>query len=329
MIKVQGARIRTPATTANFGPGFDCVGLALDLYNEVEAFWEEPVTGKFASQRAFEAELKTQTELEVYGEGASLLVASGAELFFKALAYLLAQRQVLPRRLKVVMKNKIPLSRGLGSSAAGIVAALYLAKEILTSAGFPLEKETLAKAAVHLEGHPDNVLPALYGGAGLSWPGTDGELDWVPFSVPSELHFVLAVPEIQVSTSEARRVLPKRVPLKIAVENSALLAGLILSLGEKNYSKLRSLIQGPLHVPYRSGMIPGYRQVEEAAYNSGALAFTISGSGPTVLALTLQDPEQVGKAMVEAFRKHGQIDAWFFISKVEQFGTTVKRIDRP
>ena len=317
--------IRTPATTANLGPGFDCVGVALELYNELEASWQT-ITPFSRSELELAAWLQVHSKIEISGEGEDELLGSGMGLFFQALARVLAPTTNCPVGLTLRFVNDIPLARGLGSSAACIVSALCLGREILATAGQKVELALLAAEATDLEGHPDNVLPALFGGACLNIVRNKALPLTLPLQIPSELSFVFAVPELRIRTAEARQVLPQSVTLQKAVQNSALLGGLVLALGERDLTHLAELMQSPLHVPYRSQLIPGYPVVEQAAYQHGALAFTISGAGPSVLALTVNNSKEIGAAMVESFQKAG-VSARYFVSKVDTNGAMVERKD--
>lgn len=315
--------IRTPATTANLGPGFDCVGVALELYNELEASWQT-ITPFSGSELELAAWLQANSKIKITGEGADELLDSGIGLFFQALARLLTPAASCPVNLTLSFNNDIPLARGLGSSAACIVSALCLGREILATVGQKVELALLAAEATNLEGHPDNVLPALFGGACLNIVRSKALPLTLPLQIPSQLSFVFAVPELRIRTTEARRVLPQSVSLSEAVHNSALLGGLVLALMEEDLTHLAELIQSPLHIPYRSQLIPGYSDVEKAAYQLGAVAFTISGAGPSVLALTVNNSKEIGAAMVEAFKKAG-VSARYFVSKVDNNGAMVEK----
>ncbi|NLS45353.1 MAG: homoserine kinase [Firmicutes bacterium] len=318
--------ICTPATTANLGPGFDCLGIALELYNKLEASWEG--TTDFNDVPGFEAAtwLQIHTKVAITGEGGDKLTKGGMNLFFEALSDVLALPcggYLFPVNLSLQFTNNIPLARGLGSSAACILSALCLGKAILADMGHEIDEESLLSKAIKFDYYPDNVIPAFFGGACLSIVQNDALPLVFPLEIPEELNFVLAIPELIIRSAEAREVLPKTVIFKEAVENSALLGALILSLEKGDFTHLAGLVKSPLHVSYRSQLIPGYRRVEKAAYNHGALAFTISGAGPSVLALAIDNCQEIGSAMVEAFGQVG-ITARYFISKMDSGGIRVK-----
>lgn len=318
--------ITAPATTANLGPGFDCLAAALNIENKLEAGWQSvaPFSGTRAELGSFLAENSTA---EVRGEGTEHLNSAGMGLFYNALAAFLALNPnglLTVWGLELKFQNAIPLARGLGSSAACIVSALALAKEILAEAGVPTGCLSLAETAVELDGSADNVLAALYGGARLNVMD-DGRL-WVsvPLEICPDLHFIVAIPDLLLQTRKTRQVLPDRVPLNEAVQNSARLAALALALEKGDFRHLRELIYSPLHIPYRSRLIPGYQSIEQLAYEAGALAVTISGAGPSVLSLATDDFHAIGAAMVRGFGEAG-LAARYVVSEVNSKGVLVER----
>ena len=320
--KMNSVYIRTPATTANLGPGFDCLGVSVELYNYLNATWEKKVNFKKLSDPELINWLQNNAKVTIQGEGKNELTSAGINLFFQALAEMLTLPPagcLLPKNLTLTFNNKIPLARGLGSSAACIVSALSLGKEILSHMGMEIDRELLLTKAVKLDNYPDNVYPAYLGGAHLIIE--DGKNLPLTFSleIPKDLNFIFVIPDMKIISSESRRVLPESVVFEDAVKNSALLGGLILAFSKRDFSRLKKLIKSPLHIPYRSKLIPGYENVEKAAYEHNALAFTISGAGPTVLAVADKNCERIGAAMVKSFNSVG-ISANYFVSKVDSGG---------
>ncbi len=318
--------IAAPATTANLGPGFDCLGAALNMQNRLQAAWGSllPFGG---TKEELQTWLEENSRVEVRGEGAADLAEGGMGLFYQALASFLALNPkglLAVQGLELHFTNAIPLARGLGSSAACIVSALALSKEILKEAGIDPDSLPLAAAAVDLDGSADNVLAALYGGACLNiMDGGVLQLS-IPLKISPKLRFVVGVPELPLKTSKTRRVLPEKVALGEAVQNSARLAALVRALEAGDCSNLRELIQSPLHIPYRSRLIPGYQSIEELAYEAGALAVTISGAGPSVLALATDYFQAIGEAMVHGFGQAG-LAARYVVSEVNSKGVVVER----
>ena len=257
-----------PATSANCGPGYDSLGLACNLYNDFT--FEILDTPGFA--------------LEVIGEGEDRLRAGGRNLAF--LSFLKVWNEVRGTRigLKVTMQNRIPLSRGLGSSSTAIVAGL-VAANLLT--GSTLTKERLLNYATEIEGHPDNVAPALLGGITISYMDRSGAHS-LRFLPQKELRFIAVVPDQPLSTHKARQAI------------GALMSG--------NYQYLNAALEDRLHQPYRIPLITGTEAVFEAAKANGAYGAIISGAGSTLMAYV--DPEKdcdiIAAAMTDAFEKYGQ-----------------------
>ncbi|ABB57470.1 homoserine kinase [Synechococcus elongatus] len=280
-------RVAVPATTANLGPGFDCLGAALTLYNH---FWFAPAsTGELEiTARGMDAE-------KISGDRDNLVYRAFAAFFEK-------QEQPVPA-LKLEIELAVPLARGLGSSATAIVAGLVGANAL---AGSPWSNAQLCDLATELEGHPDNVVPALLGGCRLAardrqnqWAIAD--LDWHPDFIP-----VVAIPDFELSTEAARQVLPTQYSRSDAIFNAAHVGLVVRSLASGNGEWLAAALQDRLHQPYRQALIPGYAAVETAALEAGAFGLVISGAGPTLLAISSPDrAEAVRQAMLTTWQATG------------------------
>jgi homoserine kinase len=202
----------------------------------------------------------------------------------------------------LTIHSEIPLARGLGSSASAIVAGLTLANHWMNRRFTP---EELFREAIRLEGHPDNVAPAIFGGLTLSMPRLDGSIQALPLAYPRGLGLTLVVPDLRVSTEKARALLPASIPLRSGVENTARALALELALATRRFELLAEALRDVYHVPYRARLIPGFDGVVEAGSRAGAYGVTISGSGPTLLAFHAPGlGTRVGKAMVRAFKRH-------------------------
>jgi homoserine kinase len=276
-------RVRVPASSANLGPGFDALGLALALYNEIEI------------------EESDRVSVTVRGEGAGRLdagsdnvVARGARMAFEA-----AGRPF--RGAAIACVNRIPLARGLGSSAAAWVAGLAGANAIL---GAPLDRDALLTLAARAEGHPDNVAAAVFGGLTVSC-AAEGRVVSVPLPVPAELEWVVLVPEVESSTREARAVLPERVPRADAVLNVQCVSLLLAALAAGRVELLDLAMRDRLHQPYRLRLFPWMGSVEAAAVGAGALGCVLSGAGSAMLAAVRGPGEAVGRAMEQALAAAG------------------------
>lgn len=279
--------VRVPATTANLGPGFDALGLALELYNYIE------VTVGAGTGRV---------NIIVQGEGEGELSRGEDNLVYQAVKRAFRQRALEPPELCLHLVNNIPLARGLGSSAAAIVGGLRAAQELLP---VPLSEDELLALACELEGHPDNVSAALLGGLVISCPDREGKHHYLKARLPESLKLVIAVPELRLSTHDARRVLPEMLPRRDAVFNLSRTALLTASLLTNDLSVLALALEDRLHQPYRSTLIPGMDAVFAAAHQEGALGVALSGSGPSIVAFAQHNLSAIGRAMVEAFASHG------------------------
>lgn len=254
--------LRIPATTANLGPGFDSLGCALALYDTLT--FERIPEGLFIS--GCPEEYQNEDHLAIRAYRAVL-----HELGFP-----------IGEGLRLTMQSEIPISRGLGSSAALIIGGVTAANLLH---GSPLSREALLAIANNLEGHPDNLAPALYGGLTASLVENDFPMT-VPLPLCERLRFVAAIPDFELSTHKSRAVLPQSVPFADAVYNASHAAVLLGALQTGDAALLRAALQDKLHQPYRKALIEEYDWVQQAAEKCGCIAFCISGAGPTLLSLT-------------------------------------------
>jgi len=273
-----------PASTSNLGPGFDCLGLALGL----------PLT---ATATRIEAGFRISRR----GEGSDLAIDPHRDLVLGAFRRLCRSAGEPTPTIALAIDSKIPVARGLGSSAAAIVAGLTLANRWLRNRY--TRKELLAEA-IAIEGHPDNVSASLYGGLTLSFPRTGGTVEALRLKPPAGIGITLVIPEIRVSTEKARALLPKSVPLASAAANTARAMALLQALERRRFDLLADALHDVYHVPHRARLIPAYARVVEAGLRAGAAGVTISGSGPTLLAFHAPGlGGRVGAAMTRAFAR--------------------------
>ena len=277
--------VRVPATSANLGPGFDALGLALRLHNTLTIG------------------LASSPEIEIEGEGEETLHRDPSHLAYRAAMAVVARAEEMPGApsvpaLRLTQRNAIPLGRGLGSSAAAIVGGAAAANALL---GGPLDRQALLDLAAEMEGHPDNVAPALFGGL-VVCARTAAGVRWMRLAPPS-LGVVIAVPDYPVSTEEARRRLPARVPFPDAVFNVTRTALLVAALTGGRPDLLDEATQDRLHQPYREHLVPGLNEVFQAARRAGAYGAALSGSGPAVIAFG--DAPGIGPAMARTFEAAG------------------------
>lgn len=258
-------KIIVPATTANIGVGFDCIGAALSLYNEF----------KFTANT-------TELKITVTGEEAARVSTKEDNLLYQSFAKFYQHiNQKIPS-VDIEINLGVPLARGLGSSATAIVAGLLGGNSL---AGNPLTPTEIQELAIAIEGHPDNVVPALLGNCQLSV----GEMsNWQICPIPwhQEIVPVVAIPHFELSTAEARSVLPTEIVRGDAIFNISRMGLLVRGLETNNHNWLTAALEDKLHQPYRQKLIRGYQEVKNAAIAQGAYGLVISGAGPTLLALT-------------------------------------------
>ena len=290
--------VSVPSTTANLGPGFDCLGAALDLYNEFIFTRIEGGGDRF--------------DLIMESTDGNHLRGGPENLVFRAAQKVWASANISPFALEARVKLAVPPARGLGSSATAIVAGLIGANAIMDS---PLSKEKLLELAIDIEGHPDNVVPSLLGGLCLTARSASQRWRIVRCDWHNSIKAVVAIPAIRLSTSEARRVMPKNIPICDAVTNMGALTLLLNGLKTGNEELIKEGMFDKLHEPYRWKLIKGGLDVKEAALEAGALGCAISGAGPSILALCKnENGKAISQAMVKAWEKAGVASRAPFLS---------------
>lgn len=295
-----------PASTSNLGPGFDCLGLALRLPLTVTA-----------------TRIPEGFRIERKGEGSDLALDPNRDALLLAYRRLFREAKRPVPTVALTIRSAIPVARGLGSSAAAITAGLTLANHWLKGR---FTREELLALAVELEGHPDNVSASLLGGLTLSMPRADGTTTSLSLPAPRGLAMTLVVPEVRVSTEKARALLPKTVPLAAAAANTARALGLLYAFDRKRPDLLADALLDVYHVPHRARLIPAYARVAEAGRRAGAYGVTISGSGPTLLALHRPGAGgRVGAAMVRAFAR-ARVRARAIPGRIEPRGASARTL---
>jgi len=277
--------VYVPSTGANMGPGFDCMGIALDLWNELHA------------------ELAEQTEVHIEGYGVDTLPRDDSNLVLACMRLLYERCDRTLPALKLHLVNRIPVAAGLGSSAAALVGGLLIANALLDS---PFTRSEILRIAVEDEGHPDNVAPAFLGGAMLAYLHEDG-VTHVHLPLRDNFTFAVVTPSFPLLTETARSVLPPYVSRADAVFNVAHASFLTAALTTGNVPLLRRALTDKLHQDARKSLIPGFDDVVKSAQEAGAIGTVLSGAGPTLLAFAEGVPqaETVAAAMVQAFAKAG------------------------
>lgn len=281
--------IRVPATTANLGAGFDCLGMALTLYNEIDA---EETDG---------------LEIHISGEGEQELPWNETNLVWRAARRVFERVGDGPRGARLWMRNAIPLESGLGSSAAATVGGLLLGNALV---GEQLDQASLLDMAVQLEGHPDNVSPALLGGLVAAIQDAEGRTICRRIPIPS-LTSVVLMPNARLPTAIARRALPSEVPFSDAVFNLGRLALTLVALQQGDYALLAQAMADRLHQPYRAALVPGLQAALDAAHTAGAAA-AISGAGPAIIAFAADNLTHLRDTIAFAFAQANcDSRAWF------------------
>lgn len=256
-------KVKVPATTANMGPGFDSIGMALTMYNIVYAE-------------------KIDEGLEIIiQDGNSNIPTDESNLIYKTICYFYQNIGQPVPGIRLVQQDSIPHTRGLGSSAACIVAGLHIANAMSQSF---FSKEELVQMAAQIEGHPDNTTPALLGGMTIG-AMNENDMKYVKVKVADTLHFAVMIPDFTLSTELAREALPKMVSLQDAVFNASRAALLATSMMCGDMDNLDMATQDRLHQPYRMPLITNMNEILEQARSFGAKGTFLSGAGPTLLAI--------------------------------------------
>jgi homoserine kinase len=300
MIKIQ-----VPATTANLGPGFDCLGLALKLYLNLEI-----------------EEIEQGLIIEYQGEGAEKFSAKKKDdtLIWKSINLVLkrAYKDIRKKGLKIKVFNEIPITRGLGSSASAIIGGIVGAAKLYN---IDLTNREMLEFALSLEGHMDNIVPALIGGLTLAYKIDREEIMWARIKTPRDLRVVVTIPEFTLNTKEMRKVLPQKVALPEAVFNLSRSALLVNALQNSDWDVLAEAMEDRLHQPYRAPFIPGIEDMFSQIKKTGLAGVALSGSGPSVVSLTkVGSEEEISKIMKDTFLKAG-ITCRVLVLEVDLDGT--------
>jgi homoserine kinase len=282
--------IEVPATSANLGPGYDCLGLALNLHNRV---------------------ILSQLSGTPRAEPAHGMVEDIAALFFRQ-----PEVKIAPFAFAWSIAGDVPPSRGLGSSVTVRLGVLMGLNEL---AGRPLSHPRLYEVCSEAEGHPDNVGPALFGGFVLACSHTS----WMAFPVDDSLKAVLLIPDYEVETAQARAALPQSVPHADAARNTAHACALVAAFATRQYDRITEALGDCLHQPYRQHLVPGLFDIIGAGVAAGALGGYLSGSGSTIACLTTGNhAETIGAAMLTALRHTGH-QGRSIITQVDNRGACV------
>lgn len=282
--------VKVPATTANLGPGFDCLGMALPVYNTITI--EETVLPG------------TGIEINAINDASSSedlifehIPLDETSIIYKAVELLYNSIGQTPSELKITVQSQIPIARGLGSSASVIVGGLLAANELL---GQPADEVALLSIATEVEGHPDNVTPAIIGGLCLTSQEDDGSILYRKLNWPEEWNITVCVPDYELSTDISRSVLPKEVPMEDAVFNAKRLAMFVEAVNTKDAELMKSALQDKLHQPYRMKLVPGLDKIlENLKHEENVLGCVLSGAGPSIIVISQKNDLDKIKSIVK------------------------------
>ena len=275
--------VTIPATSANLGPGFDSFGIALQIFNKIHVKKEEsPVN-------------------------LPSMLKEAAALFF-------SKTSITPFPISINIEGDVPSARGLGSSVTVRLGVLLSLNELMQR---PLEKKELYHLAVMLEGHGDNAAPALFGGFTIA----RAQREPLCYPLSSELRFILLIPDFEVSTVSARKLLPSKVPIKDAAANTADAAVIATAFATGKYELLRGAFQDRLHQPFRETLVPYLSEALVAAESVGALGGWLSGSGSTIAAIA--ENQKIAEEVVSVFQKIAPPESQFIITQVNNVGATI------
>lgn len=298
--------VKIPATTANLGPGFDCLGLALNLYNYVS----------LEKSKAF--------KIDIIGEGKEDISREKCNIVYQCIQAVVKnayEKKGFQERIKkskeggkhsftkedfetlqITLRNNIPPARGLGSSSSALVGGALGANYLL---GSPLTNREILRIITKIEGHPDNILPAFFGGLVVSTQLDDGEILWSKTTVNPQWRYVVVVPDFQLTTEKSRSVLPEKVPFSDAAFNLGRLSLVVEGFLKEDISLLGKVMDDRIHEPYRRDLVPGLKEILETLRRERFPA-ALSGAGPTVMAIVESDEEgeSLGRRIQEIFLKY-------------------------
>jgi len=306
--------VKVPATTANIGPGFDCLGMALPIYNTI-TIEETVLPGTGIEINSIPADDSSEDiNLEHSQLDENSIIYKAVELLYNSIGQ-------TPSELKITVQSQIPIARGLGSSASVIVGGLLAANELL---GKPADEVALLTLATEVESHPDNVTPAIVGGLVLTSKEDDGSIIYTKLDWPEDWLITVCVPDFELSTDISRSVLPKEVPMEDAVFNAKRLGMFIQAINNKNESLMRLALQDKLHQPYRMKLVPGLDIIAESLrHEDSVLGCVLSGAGPSILIISKKNNLEKIKATVKDIWESMNIKVNIMTLPVETQGAQV------
>ncbi len=311
---IMKVSVKVPATTANFGSGFDCFGMALPIYNLITI--EETVLPGTGIEINIMSETDDDDEFAI-----EHIPKDENNIIYKAVEMLYNSIGQSPSELKINIKSQIPIAKGLGSSASIIVGGLLAANELL---GRPADEAALLSIATEVEGHPDNVVPAIVGGLVLTSQEEDGSIVYRKLAWPEEWHLTVCVPDYELATDISRSVLPKEVPLKNATFNTRRTAMFIEALHSKDAELMKLALQDKLHQPYRTKLVPGLQDImDNLKHEENVIGCVLSGAGPSILIISQKNNLDKIKSIVSETWENYNVKTDIRTYKVEEKGAQI------
>lgn len=295
--------VRVPASSANLGAGFDTMGIALNKYNVIKV-------------------KEIDRGLEIINlSSREYIPVNENNLIYKSIVRVFDEVGYKKRGLKIIQKSDIPMTRGLGSSSACIVGGLLAANSI---SGNKLTRAELLELAAEIEGHPDNVVPAMYGGFCISVREREG-INFQSFKISPKLKYAVMIPDYFAATKKSRGLLPETVPFGDAVYNISSAAWFAACITNGKFDNLKTGVRDRLHQPYRKGYVDGMEEIFKKSYELGAKATFLSGSGPTIVSVLDGNCEIFKKEMTCFFKRCG-FKRQCEIAEIDNVGTVLKTV---
>lgn len=306
--------VKVPATSANIGPGFDCLGIALPIYNTV-TIDETVLPG-------------TGVEINILSQDDNFddliidhIPTDETSIVYKAVELLYNSIGQTPSELKININTTIPVTRGLGSSAAVIVGALIAANHLL---GEPADESAILSIATEIEGHPDNVTPAVVGGLVLSSLEEDGSILYRKLNWPEEWAITVCIPDVELATEISRSVLPESVPIQDAVYNTKRMGMFIEALNTSDAELMKIALSDKLHQPYRAKLVPWMSDINEAIkHDEDIFGCVLSGAGSSVLVISKQSAADKARNKINEVMTNLNVKAEIKTLKVENNGAQI------
>lgn len=306
--------VKVPATSANIGPGFDCLGMALPIYNTVTI--DEtvlPGTGVEINILSDEEDVDNLL-IDHIPRDENSVVYKAVELLYNSIGQ-------TPSELKINIQTSIPVTRGLGSSAAVIVGALIAANKLL---GNPADESALLSIATEIEGHPDNVTPAVVGGLVMSSLENDGSIIYRKIDWPDEWAITVCIPDVELATEISRSVIPAEVPIQDAVFNLKRMGMFIKAVYDHDSELMKVALTDKLHQPYREKLVPGLKELNEAfKHEDDILGCVLSGAGSSMLIISKQNVVDKVHSLTQEVMDNLNVKADIRTLKVEENGATI------